>query len=135
MNFSAALVPIGPPLRLPVPMLCASVVNPPAVALSWSALKTQPASPFWPTRTGDGEAAGDARHLGPERLEEVGQVHGRGLPLDVGVGAEDDFLDGLGVEALEELLDAELIGADALNGADGALQDVVATAVLPGLLN
>ena len=83
----------------------------------------------------DGEAAGDAGDLEPERLEQPAEVHRGGLALDVGVGAEDDLLDALGVEAGEQLLDPQLVGPDALDGADGALEHVVATLELAGLLD
>ena len=39
MYFSTALLRIGPAFRLPVPMLAASALNPPAVALSESLLE------------------------------------------------------------------------------------------------
>ena len=66
--------------------------------------------------------------LHPERLEEPGQVHGGGLALDVGVGGEDHLGDALGVDPAQELLDPELLGADALDRRDRALEHVVAAA-------
>src|SRR5688572_25397146 len=39
----------------------------------------------------DREPGRDAGDLQPERLQQPGQVHGRGLALDVGVRAEDDL--------------------------------------------
>ena len=73
--------------------------------------------------------------LTPERPEQAGQVHGGGIALDVGVGAEDHLGDPLGVEAGQQLADPQLLGADALDRADGALQHVVAAPVLAGLLD
>src|SRR5438105_4882970 len=46
----------------------------------------------------DGEAAGDAGRPDAQGLEKPGQVHGGGLALDGGVGAEDHLLDALGVD-------------------------------------
>ena len=81
------------------------------------------------------KAAGDAGDLEPERGEQPTEVHGGGLALDVGVGAEDDLLHLLGDHAGKQLLDPELIRADALDGVDGPLEHVVAPAELAGLLH
>src|SRR5690606_23542409 len=83
----------------------------------------------------DGEAAGDAGDLQPEGLDQAAEVHRRRLALDVRVGAEDDLLDALRVDAGEQLLDPQLVGPDALDGADGALEHVVAALELTGLLD
>ena len=68
-------------------------------------------------------------------LEQRRQVQGGGVALDVGVGAQDHLGDALGLEAGEQLPDPQLVRPDPVDGADGALQDVVAAAVLPGLLH
>ena len=70
-----------------------------------------------------------------ERLEEPGEVHRGGLALDVRVRREDHLGDALGVDPAQELLDAELLGPDALDGRDRALEHVVATVELVGALD
>ena len=82
-----------------------------------------------------GEATRDAGHGEAEGLEQAGQVHRGGLALEVRVGAEDDLFDALGVHVGEQFLDAQLLGADAFDGADRALQHVVQTVELLGLLH
>ena len=81
------------------------------------------------------ETAGDPRHLHRQRLEQRRQVHGRGVTLDVGVGAQDHLGDAFTVDARQQLADLQLIGADPLDGTDGAHEHVVAAAVLAGLLH
>ena len=65
-----------------------------------------------------------------ERLEQPGEVHRGGLALDVGVGGEDHLGDALVADPGEQLLDPELLGTDALDRRDRALEHVVATAEL-----
>src|SRR5581483_11883114 len=64
--------------------------------------------------------------------EKPAEVQRGRLPLHVRVRAQDDLLHPFGVEPLEQLLDAELIGADPFDRADRALSDVVAAAVFTG---
>ena len=71
----------------------------------------------------------------PSGLSEPAEVHGRGLALDVRVGAEDHLGDALRLDAGQQLLDPQLVGADALDRADRALQHVVAAVELAGLLD
>ena len=73
--------------------------------------------------------------LRPRGLEQPAEVHGRGLALDVGVGAEDHLGDPLGVDAGQQLLDPQLIRSDAVDRADRALEHVVATVELVGPLD
>ena len=68
-------------------------------------------------------------------LEQRGQVEGGGVAFDVGVGAQDDLFDALGVEPGQQFPDPQLVRADAVDGADGALQHVIAAVVFPGLLH
>src|SRR2546428_27506 len=78
------------------------------------------------------QPAGDPRHPHPERLQQPGQVHGRGLAFDVGVGGQDHLLHALVGQPAEQLPDAELLGADALDGGDGPAEHVVEPPELPG---
>src|SRR5204862_4180524 len=47
----------------------------------------------------DGETAGDAGDLDGQRLQQGSQVHGGGVALDVGVGAQNHFGDALAIDA------------------------------------
>src|SRR5665213_716668 len=76
------------------------------------------------------QSAGDPGNGQPQGLEEPGEVHGRGLALEVGVGAEDHLGDPLAVEAEQELAHPELFGPNALDGIQRPLEDVVATCLL-----
>src|SRR4051812_2560135 len=71
----------------------------------------------------DREPAGQPRDLDPEGLELAGEEHRGRLALEVGVRAEDDLLDRLLAEAGEQLLDAQLLGPDALDRVQRALED------------
>src|SRR4029450_11290417 len=83
----------------------------------------------------DGEATGDAGDPDAEGGQEAGQVHGGGLALDVGVGGQDDLAGGGGLQAAQQLADAQVVRADALDRADGPAEDVVAAAELLGPLD
>ena len=58
-----------------------------------------------------------------------------GCAFDVGIGTEDDLGDPLRLEAGQQLTDPELVGPDPLDRIDGPLEDVVAAAELPRLLD
>ena len=53
-----------------------------------------------------------------------------GFAFDGGVGGDDDFFDGVFGDAGEEFFDVELVGRDAVNGGDGAAEDVIGAFVL-----
>ena len=87
--------------------------------------------------TGRPRAIRDRAHLA---LEALAQIHRGGLALKRWVRGDDDLLDlrpvgGRLVHALEELADLEPVGADAIDGADRPVEDVVATAELAGPLD
>ena len=71
--------------------------------------------------------AGDAR---AERLDEASEVHRGRLALGGGVRGEDDLAHRAVAEADEERLDLELVGADAVERRDRAVEDVVAAVEL-----
>src|SRR5919198_1379954 len=76
------------------------------------------------------ETTGDPRDPDPERPEELREVERRRLALDVGVRRQDDLGRLTALEPREELLDLEIVGADAVERREGAEQHMVAPAVL-----
>src|SRR5918999_1729637 len=81
------------------------------------------------------QAAGQAGHSDAHRLDKAGEVGRRGLALQIRIGGEDQFGDRAIGEPGHELLDPQVFGPDALDGADRAAQYVVAAAELAGLLD
>ena len=79
-----------------------------------------------------GQPARDPRHEHAERLQQAREVHRGRFAFDVGVRREDDLVDAVLVDAREQLLDAQLLGTDAFDRRDRALQHVVATFELTG---
>ena len=71
----------------------------------------------------------------PERLQQRRHVHRRGVALQVRVGGQDDLADVVAVDPLQQLLDTQVLGADAVERADGATQDVEAPLDEGGLLD
>ena len=71
----------------------------------------------------------------PRGLQQAGQVGGRRLALQVRVGGDDDLLDPVVGEAVEQLADVKLVGADAGDWIDGATEHVVPAAEGTGPLN
>ena len=57
------------------------------------------------------------------------------LALDAGVSSDDNFLDVVGFNAGKEFFDVKLVGCDAVDGADGAAQDMISTVVAFGLFD
>src|SRR3989441_9309591 len=80
--------------------------------------------------TADREPTGDPRDADPERPEQLREVERRRLALDIGVGRQDDLGRLAALEPDQELLDLEVVGADAVERRQGAEQHVVAAAVL-----
>src|SRR6266508_3512368 len=78
-----------------------------------------------------GQATRDARDAHTQRLEQLGQIDGRGLALNARIGGEDDLFDPLGLEPRQQLPHAEVFGADAVQRRERAQQHVIATAELP----
>ena len=81
------------------------------------------------------DAVGKAGDLDVQRLEQAREIHGGGLTLHVGVGRHDDLLDLALVHTSEKLLDLELIGSDAIEGGQNAVENVVRSTVLLDLLH
>src|SRR3712207_768773 len=65
-------------------------------------------------------------HTQPHADQEPGEVRRGGLALQVGVGGQDDLGHRAGREPGHELLDAELVGADVVDGRDRPAEHVVA---------
>src|SRR2546428_2190429 len=76
------------------------------------------------------EPAGDPRDADSEGAEQLRQVQRRRLALDVGIGRQDHLARLATLEPYQEFLDLEVVGADAVEGREGAEQHVVAPTVL-----
>src|SRR6202521_5842250 len=76
------------------------------------------------------QAAGDAGHHRHMRSEQVGQVHGGRLSLEVRIGGQDHLLDPAGGHPHDQFAGSDLLRTDAVDRADGAVQHVVPTAIL-----
>src|SRR6478672_11454553 len=85
--------------------------------------------------TTDGEAGGQPRHGEADVAQQPAQVGGRGLALEVGVGRDDDLLHLTGGEARHELAHPQIVGADAVDGADRTAEHVVGAAELARALD
>ena len=88
----------------------------------------------------DGHAHGDAGDAQAQGFEEAADVGGGGLALGVGVGGEDDLADldalvALGAQARQEVREAEVFGAEAAQGRERPVQDVVEAVVAARLLD
>ena len=83
----------------------------------------------------NGDADTDAGDADAEGLEELGEVDGGGFAFGGGIGGDDDFLDVAAPEAVDELLDFELLGAAALEGGERAAEDLVHAAVGAGFFD
>ena len=71
----------------------------------------------------------------PERLQQRRHVHGGRVALEVRVRGEDHLGDVVTIDAVQELLHAQIVGADAVERADRAAQHVVAALDHAGLLD
>ena len=83
----------------------------------------------------DRHAVRDARRAQAERRRDLGQEMRRGLALDRGIGREDHFPDLAFAEQPLERVDADLVGADAVERRQVAHQHEVAAAVARRLLD
>ena len=75
--------------------------------------------------------AGDAH---PGRGQLAGQVQRRTIAFQGGVGRHDNLPHAAGPDALQELVNRQLLGANAVQGRQPAVQDVVESAVRRGSL-
>lgn len=80
------------------------------------------------------EAVGDAGDWNSERLEDLDEVVRGGLAFDIGTEGEDEFGGVLRADALDEGGDAELGGADVVEGGEAAAKGVVEAAEGPATL-
>ena len=63
-----------------------------------------------------GDPVGKPSDANVEGLEQLGNVHGRGLPLRVGVRGHDDLLHVFRRDPLQQFLDADIVGPDHTHG-------------------
>lgn len=81
------------------------------------------------------ETAGQPRDPQSHRLDHACQVGGGGLALQIGVRGQDQFGDRSVGETGKQLANPQVVGAHALNGADGPAEHVVAAPELAGPLD
>ena len=67
----------------------------------------------------------------PSGVKSRGDVHRGGFALEVGVRADNDLLNGTGIDTGQQLTDLELFGSDAFERIECPAQHVVATVKLP----
>ena len=82
-----------------------------------------------------GEPLRDARDADAGVGERFGEIMAGGVAFDIGGEREDDFFDVLLWDALDELGDAEIFGADAVERGDAAAEDVELAAEGVGLFD
>ena len=75
----------------------------------------------------DGESMGEASDVDADRLKDSREVRGGGFAFKVGVGCEDDLGDIGGAQSLKQFANFELLRTDAIHGAEGTVEDVIAT--------
>ena len=71
-----------------------------------------------------GNAGGDAGDAHLRRAQQVGQPDCGGFPFDGGRGGEDNFVEFATVGARDEIAGAQMLGSDAVEGRERAVQDV-----------
>ena len=67
--------------------------------------------------------------------ERVGDVHGGRLTGSVGVGRQDDLRDAACIHPLDQFLDAQMLGVDAVERRERAAQHVIEAAEVAALLD
>src|ERR1051326_7117158 len=75
----------------------------------------------------DRNAHGDARHLQPERLYESRKISRRGLAFHRWVGRQNNFLCLAAADTFQQPLDLQLLGTDAAQRGNRAVQHVIET--------
>jgi hypothetical protein len=78
-----------------------------------------------------GEAASEAGDFEVEGGQAALEVEGGGVAFEGGVGGDDDFAEAAFVYPAHQFGDFEVVGADAFDGGDSAVQDVVAAVIGP----
>ena len=81
------------------------------------------------------QPTGQAGHPKTERLEHASQVGGGRLPLEVGIGRQNNFGDVAIGQAHHQFFDVQVIGANALDRTDSPAKYVIATAEFASLFN
>jgi hypothetical protein len=80
----------------------------------------------------DGQATGETGDFQLQRLQQFGEVHGGDFTLVIGIRCKYNFFDAFWLDANEQFTNLQLIGPDAIDGADSAKQHVVAALEIPG---
>ncbi len=83
----------------------------------------------------DRNSHGDARDAKALPPELAGEVRSGGFAFDRRIGGEDDFFDFSAGEARQQIGDAELVGADAVQGRERAVKDVIDTVEMTRLFD
>ena len=72
----------------------------------------------------DGDSHGDAGDFHSGALELLRQVGSGGFAFDGGIGSDNDFVDVAGVDAGNQVGDAELLGSDAVERRNGTVENM-----------
>src|SRR3954454_1610650 len=82
-----------------------------------------------------GQTAREPRHADAERFHQRRDVHRGRVSLEVRVGRQDALGHVIALDALEQLLHAEVLRTDAVERADRASEDVISALVQRALLD
>src|SRR5436190_22984478 len=81
-----------------------------------------------------GQSLGEASDGDGQAAEETGQVVGGCFTFHVGAQGEDDFRGRFGLDALEQGIDAQVLGSDMIERRDASAERVVEAAESSGAL-
>ena len=82
-----------------------------------------------------GNAGGDAGDANPGRFEQARQIDGRGFAFERGIGGDDNLVGAVVFQAVHEVGNAQVLGANAVNGRKRAMQNMVDAAVIAGFFD
>jgi hypothetical protein len=85
--------------------------------------------------TADGDAHGDAGDFHADALELLREIGSGRFAFNGRIRREDDFVDVAGVDPRQEISDAKLLGANAVQGRDGSVEDMVDAVEVLGLVD
>ena len=82
-----------------------------------------------------GQSAGQAGDPYAERCNDAAQVHGGLFTFQVSVGGHDDLGHLAVLQAFRKFTDADIVGADALRGRNGAVEHVIEASEYAGMFD
>ena len=71
----------------------------------------------------------------PWRAQLLREIGCGGLAFDRGIGCEDNFVNVARLDAADQVVDPQLLGADAVQGGERSVQDVIGTVEVFGFLD